>query len=254
MLTRVTVILAAITMLGAVASAGAPTPPQSPAVRGAPSASSTTAVHDISGFWALSLDSRKVQQAKLLPRVTKALLDLHARQDVHAIRWCNPVGMPLIMDSGSAIEIRQGPSTIFIAPENSLVPRYVYLNRKHVSAEIYDPSTSGDSVASWEGDTLVVDTIGFHPTHGVTSIPGGGFRTDKTHLVERYRLAENGEVLSVRFTWTDPTVFSAPHTYEYRYRRLPPTYEPAGMWPCDPYDETRAQFLGDPAPFRTEKR
>jgi hypothetical protein len=246
------IVWIASALVVASASAGAQTPPSSRAVPSV--APSTSTARDISGFWALSIDGRKVPPAKLLPRVTKALLDLHARQDVHAIRWCNPVGMPLIMDSGSAIEIRQGPTTIFIAPENSLVPRYVYLNRKHVSAEIYDPSTSGDSVASWEGDTLVVDTVGFHPTHGVTSIPGGGFRTDKTHLVERYRLAENGEVLSVRFTWTDPTVFSAPHTYEYRYRRLPPTYEPAGMWPCDPYDEERAQFLGDPAPFKIEKR
>jgi len=75
--------------------------------------------------------------------------------------------LPMMMDSG-AIDIRQGPTTIFMAPESSLVPRYVYLNRKHISTEIYDPSTSGDSVGAWEGDTLVVDTIGFHPTHGVT--------------------------------------------------------------------------------------
>lgn len=208
---------------------------------------------DISGFWSLSSDGKKVPQARLLPRVTRAMLDLHARQDVHAMRWCNPIGLPMMMDSG-AIDIRQGPTTIFMAPESSLVPRYVYLNRKHVTADIYDPSTSGDSVATWEGDTLVVDTIGFHATHGVTSIPGGGFRTDKTHLVERYRLLQNGEVLSVRFTWTDPTVFSAPHTYEFRYRRLPATYEPVSTWPCDPYDQTRAEFLGDPAPFRAEKR
>jgi hypothetical protein len=249
MVTRATVILAAITALGGVTAAWA----QSPVVSGARSASSAAAARDISGFWALSVDSRKVPQAKLLPRVTKAMLDLHARQDVHAIRWCNPIGLPMMMDSG-AIDIRQGPTTIFMAPESSLVPRYVYLNRKHVSADIYDRSTSGDSVGSWEGDTLVVDTIGFHPTHGVTSIPGGGFRTDKTHLVERYRLVEGGEVLSVRFTWTDPMVFSAPHTYEFRYRRLPPTYEAVSMWPCDPYNEERAQFLGDPAPFKAGKR
>ena len=159
------------------------------------------------------------------------------------------MGMPLMMDSGTPIEIRQGPTSVVILAENSLVPRYIYLNRKHVSAEIYDPSTIGDSVATWNGDTLVVDTIGFHPTHGVTSIPGGGFRTDKTHLTERYRLLNNGDVLSVVFTWTDPTVFAAPHTYEFRYRRLPPAYEPLNEWPCDPYDETRASFLGDPAPF-----
>src|SRR6478736_6559960 len=123
-----------------VATAAAQTPPPSRAVPS--TASSASAAHDISGFWALSFDGRKVPQARLLPRITKALLDLHARQDVHAIRWCNPVGLPLMMDSGGAIDIRQGPTTIFMAPENSLVPRYVYLNRKHVSAEVYDPSTS----------------------------------------------------------------------------------------------------------------
>jgi len=211
-------------------------------------------VRDVSGFWELSLDGKKVPQAKLLPRVTRAMLDLHTRRDAHAIRWCNLIGMPLIMDSGSPIDIRQGPTTIMIAPENSPAPRYLYLNRKHVGADVYDATTNGDSIANWEGDTLVVDTVGFHSTRGVTSIPGGGFRTDKSHLVERYRLMENGDVLSVTSTWTDPTVFSAPHTYELRYRRLPSTYEPVSSWPCDPYNETRAQFLGDPAPFTPEKR
>jgi len=224
------------------------------AQRGAPPPASAAAARDISGFWALSFDGKKVPPAKLLPRVTKAMLDLHARRDVHAIRWCNPVGLPLMMDPGTPIEIRQGPTSIVMMAENSLVPRYIYLNRKHVSPDVYDPSTIGDSIANWEGDTLVVDTVGFHPTHGVTSIPGGGFRTERTHLVERYRLLQNGNVLSVMFTWTDPTVFSTAHAYEFRYRRLPAAYEPANIWPCDPYDETRANFLGDPAPFGSEKR
>jgi hypothetical protein len=218
---------------------------QGPPVRTAAAAPT----RDISGFWALSFDSRKVPTAKLLPRVTKAMIDLRARRDAHAMRWCNLLGTPFLMDSGSPIDIRQGPTTIIIAPENNPAPRYLYLNRKHVDPNVYDQTTSGDSIANWEGDTLVVDTIGFHATRGVTSIPGGGFKTDKSHLVERYRLVENGEVLSVTFTWTDPTVYAAPHTYEFRYRRLPTTYEPVSSWPCDPYNETRAQFLGDPAPF-----
>ena len=217
-------------------------------------AASAQAPHDISGFWALSFDGRKVPAAKLVPRVTRAMLDLHARRDVHAMRWCNLLGTPFAMDSGSPIDIRQGPTTIIVAPENNPAPRYLYLNRKHVGADVYDASTNGDSIASWEGDTLVVDTVGFHPTRGITSIPGGGFKTDKSHLVERYRLVENGDVLSVTFTWTDPTVFAAPHAYEFRYNRLPSTYEPASSWPCDPYNETRARFIGDPAPFVAEKR
>ena len=211
--------------------------------------------HDISGFWTLSFDSRKVTQAKLLPKVTKAMLDLHARRDVHAMRWCNFLGVPFVMDSGTPIDIRQGKTMIIVAPENNPAPRYFYLGRQHVNPEIYDPTTGGDSIANWEGDTLVVDTIGFHPTRGITSIPGGGFKTDKSRLVERYRLLENGTVLSVTFTWTDPTVFAAPHTYEFRYRRLPAKYEPpVSTWPCDPYDETRAQFVGDPAPFNASQR
>lgn len=217
-------------------------------------AAGAQAPHDISGFWAMSFDGRNVPAAKLLPRVTRAMLDLHSRRDAHAMRWCNLLGTPFVMDSGTPIDIRQGPTTIVIAPENSPAPRYLYLNRKHVGADIYDASTNGDSIASWEGDTLVVDTIGFHASRGVTSLPGGGFKTDKSHLLERYRLLENGDVLSVSFTWTDPTVFAAPHTYEFRYNRLPSTYEPVSSWPCDPYNETRAKFIGDPAPFVAEKR
>src|SRR5678816_901493 len=58
---------------------------------------------DISGFWALTADGKKVPDARLLPRVTRAMLDLHKRRDVHALRWCNPVGVPLMMDSGTPV-------------------------------------------------------------------------------------------------------------------------------------------------------
>ena len=246
-----TLTCAAIAALIAAISFGTAAGAQGQAPR-VPAAAASA--RDISGFWVLSFDGRKVPAAKLLPRVTRAMLDLHARRDVHAMRWCNLLGTPFVMDSGSPIDIRQGPTTIIIAPENNPAPRYLYLNRKHVGADIYDASTNGDSIASWEGDTLVVDTVGFHPARGITSLPGGGFKTDKSHLVERYRLLENGDVLSVTFTWTDPTVFAAPHSYEFRYSRLPSTYEPVSSWPCDPYNETRARFIGDPAPFVAEKR
>ncbi len=54
-------------------------------------------------------------------------------------------------------------------------------------------------------------------------------------------------MLSVTFTWTDPTVFRTPHSYEFRYYRLPNSYEPRQWLFCDPYDEERAKFL-DPSP------
>jgi len=202
---------------------------------------------DISGFWELNFDSRQVPRASLLPSVTRAKIDARAKGDAYAVRWCNLLGVPFVMDPGRPLDIRQGPTAVIIAPENSSAPRYLYTNRAaHISEDIFDPSTNGDSIAHWEGDTLVADTIGFHGKRGITAIPGGGYRTEKSRLVERYHLLKDGALLSVTFTWTDPTVFRTPHSYEYRYHRLAATYEPRQWLPCDPYDEERAKFLDPP--------
>ena len=92
----------------------------------------------------------------------------------------------------------------------------------------------------------MVDTAGFHGDRGITAIPGGGYRTETSHLVERYRLLQEGALLSVTFTWTDPTVFRTPHTYEYRYTRMPASYEPQPPSGCNPYDQNRTTFLEGP--------
>ena len=44
--------------------------------------------------------------------------------------------------------------------------------------------------------------------------------------MERYRLVDGGQRLSVTFTWQDAKVFAKPHTYEFRYYRLPRISEP----------------------------
>jgi hypothetical protein len=176
--------------------------------------------------------------------VTPAMIAEKAKRDAHAIRWCNTLGLPFIMDHGRPLDIRMGATAVIIVPETYLSPRYLYLNRKtHIGEDIFDPSTYGDSIAHWEGSTLVADTIGFHPDRGITAIPGGGYRTATSRLTERYSLLENGQILSVAFTWTDPNMFRTPHTYEFRYQRLPASYEARPWLGCDPYNEARAKFL-----------
>ncbi len=203
---------------------------------------------DISGFWEVPFDGRKVPTATLAPGVTQAILSEQAKRDAHAILWCNYLGMPALMDSWRPLDIRQGRREVVIQPEVNATPRHIYLNRDHVPADEFDPTTVGDSVGRWEGNTLVVSTRGFAADRGVTAIPGGGFRTAATRLTERYRLLENGSVLSVTFTWEDAMVFAKPHVYEYRYRRLPAGYEPRPPLVCDPFDNERAKFLsGTPA-------
>jgi hypothetical protein len=205
---------------------------------------STTAA-DISGYWELPLDGKHVPRARLASRITPAMLQAQAQKDTKAIRWCNWVGMPTTMDAGRPLDIRQGTREIVILAESPVTPvRHLYLDRAtHISKDTFDSTTSGDSIARWDGDTLIVDTTGFEPTHGVTAIPGGGFRTGTSHLVERYRLLKNGTILSVTFTWTDPAVFATPHTYEFRYQRVERGYEARPYGRCDPFDAERAAFL-----------
>ena len=204
-----------------------------------------TAPPDISGYWELPLDGRRIPPARLASGVTPAILQVEANKTAKAIRWCNWVGMPTTMDVGRPLDIRQGTREIIILAESPVTPvRHLYLDRTtHISKDIFDPTTSGDSIARWEGDTLVVDTTGFEPTRGITAIPGGGFRTATSHLVERYRLLKNGAMLSVTFTWTDPAVFATPHSYEFRYQRVEPGYEARPYQRCDPFDAERAAFL-----------
>jgi hypothetical protein len=198
---------------------------------------------DISGFWELSVDSRRVPVAKLSGAVTPAALARQAERDAHAIRWCNFLGLPLAMESPRPINIRQGRREIVINFETVATPRHLYFRPSHPNMDIFDPTTIGDSIARWDGDTLIVDTSGFDGSKGVTMIPGGGYRTSDSHLIERYRLLNDGNVLSVTFTWEDGAVFQLPHTYEFRYVRAPRSYEAQPPLACNPFDDTRGAFL-----------
>ena len=199
--------------------------------------------HDISGYWELGPDGRSIPAADLTPDA-KEVIKKVADEDMISYRWCRPLGMPAMMDNGRPLDMQQGRWEILMTPEANSSPRHLYLSRsQHIDPNIFDLSSIGDAVAHWEGDVLVVDTIGFHPKNGRLLIPGGGFRTENSHLVERYKLLKNGNVLSVTFTWTDPKVFRTPHTYEFRYSKVLGNYEPRPGIGCDPWDPERTEFV-----------
>jgi len=105
------------------------------------------------------------------------------------------------------LDIRQGRIEVAIVAQAVSTARHIYTDgRGHVNPDTFDPTTNGHSIGRWEGDTFVVDTIGFAADRGITSIPGGGYKTADSHLVERYRLLNGGNQLSVTFTWEDPNV------------------------------------------------
>jgi hypothetical protein len=66
----------------------------------------------------------------------------------------------------------------------------------------------GDSVAKWEGDTLVVDTIGFNDKTWISGI--GTTHTEQMHVVERYTLNDDGS-MSWEAKVDDPGALTAPY-------------------------------------------
>jgi hypothetical protein len=206
---------------------------------------------DLSGYWELppdGHDGRSIPAANLAATVTKQKLAEAAAHDAKGYRWCANIGVPNLMLLTRPLDIRISGSYMTIMPEyNAAQNRWIYLNRdKHIPADEYEAGVNGDSIGRWDGNTLVVETTMFHPDNGILGIPGGGFRTPESKLVERFRLLKNGQVLQVVSTWTDAKVFRTPHTYELRYARLPRDYEARPNAICDPYDEERAQLFAGP--------
>lgn len=241
---------AALGVAGLAVSAAIALSAQGPGQAPAPQAvlRSPQGTPDLSGYWELRFDSRNVPAAILTTRMTRAVLDAQAKKDAHAQRWCNWLGTPFMMGDYRPIDVRQGRREVAIVFEmQNAVARNIYLNRKeHIEADTFDKSTNGDSIASWEGDVLIAETIGFADNRGVTAIPGGGFRTSSSKLVERFRLLPGGQMLSVVSTWTDPKVFRTPHTYEYRYYRAPKEYEGRRI-ACAPGDVVeRTRYMTEP--------
>jgi len=202
-----------------------------------------TSPKSLSGFWELHFDSQNVPPAVLTAQAAAEDPAVQYKHDMNEIRWCHFFGVPHVMQS-SPIDILQNVNGKEIVITTSLrnPGRHIYTDgRGHVNPDTFDSASNGHSIGHWEGDTLIVDTIGFS-NEGPTQIPGGGRRTPDSHLVERYRLMNGGNQLSVTFTWEDPKIFAKPHTYEFRYYPAPKGTE-AREFDCNASDEARAKYL-----------
>ena len=198
------------------------------------SARSKSPVPDLSGFWERKDDVgsgsfggtlERIPKAALKPEIVAANRDAAARQargEVVSLgsKWCLTNQYPFFMQHSAAWDIVQTDNEIVQVPEVHTFPRHIYLDgRPHPDAAHLEPSVNGHAIGHWEGDTLVVDTIGFV---GGAGTPGGGRVGPKTHLVERFQLRDGGKVLAVTFTWADPSIYLSPHTYELTYHRSDP--------------------------------
>ncbi len=126
---------------------------------------------------------------------------------------CRPYGVPAIWNSGGPFVFVQTPKEVLIINQGEQFARHIYMDRPH-SANLI-PSYYGESVGHYEGDTLVIDTIGMN-----SKTFADNFRTphtEKLHAIERIRRIEGGKILEVHVTADDPDTFVQPWQGTRRY-------------------------------------
>jgi len=131
---------------------------------------------------------------------------------------CFAYGMPTMMAVANyPIEILQTSGQVTLVTEVHSEVRRVFLDRPQVKLEEVPPGYYGRSIGRWEGDTLVVDTVGIdQKVAGYQSLP----HSPQLRLTERIRLV-SADILQDQITLDDPVVLEKPVTYTLTYRRLP---------------------------------
>ena len=94
--------------------------------------------------------------------------------------------------------------------------RIIYMNGKHPDDIVDYPEWEGHSVGRWEGDTLVVDTIGMREESWLNS--NGLQHSGKLHMVERYKKT-SPDTYIWKVTVEDPVYFTKPFTYAFNVER-----------------------------------
>lgn len=141
-------------------------------------------------------------------------LDQTGKSNYSAQETCWPMGVPYILQLNFHTMIVDDGKQVVFMYERHMQPRIARLNATHPAA--VKPSWFGDSVAHWDGDTLVVDTVGLDKRSWVDVF--GTPHTDKLHVVERYRrTAPDG--LNVTINVDDPGAFTTPWSAVITYRK-----------------------------------
>jgi hypothetical protein len=149
----------------------------------------------------------KPEYMKILERRIRA--KNHGTPEADASTQCFPHGMPRLMESPYPIEIVQTEGRITFLHEVAHNVRRIWMNRDHPRQL---PLTFlGDSVGHWEGDTLVVDTVGLNDRSFIDD--EGSSHSTQEHVIERYRKINNGTQLELIMTVEDPVTLEQPYSY-----------------------------------------
>lgn len=132
--------------------------------------------------------------------------------------FCLPQGMPSMMGGGGPfpMEILVSPGRITIIQEAYNQVRRIYLDKPQADLADIEPGFYGHSVGRWEGDTLLVDTIGVKESVEFRNVP----HTLEMRMTERIRLRDS-DTLVDEITIEDPQVLTEPWNVAFTFSRLP---------------------------------
>jgi hypothetical protein len=120
---------------------------------------------------------------------------------------CKPNGVPRSGISGT--HIIMNPSGVAVLYENDPGPVYriIYTDGRQHPKDL-DTSYMGNSIGHWEGDTLVIDTVGLNDETWLGGAKFQNYHSDKLHVVERW--SRQGDVMSRSVVAEDPVMFTKP--------------------------------------------
>ena len=179
---------------------------------------------DWSGVWEIDWRNERGApprpQMKLTPEYERQLAEYRKGQErgenlqTQAAN-CVPPGLPGIMTQPYPIEFLWQPDKVVMLTEAYMQYRHIWTDgRAH--PEDPDPTFLGHSVGRWEGDTLVVESVGFTTA---TQLAAGVPHSEQLRIVERIRRTAP-EWIEIETTMTDPVVLAEPYTVTISYRHL----------------------------------
>jgi hypothetical protein len=183
--------------------------------------------HDIDGVWWTPGYDRKYRTVEgELPPFTErgrkewehnVAADKAGTPVADAPTGCLPHGIPRLLASPYPIQIITTPGQMTWVHEVNRNQRWIYMDEPQAKNP---PKTYlGHSVGHWEGDTLVIDTIGLNDK---TRIDEEGItHSDQLHVVEHIRKIDGNKALEDLITITDPVMFTKPWTTKRIYRARP---------------------------------
>ncbi len=121
------------------------------------------------------------------------------------IKYCDPIGVPRIYLVPTQFRFLQGSDILYILYQYGPTWRQIPMNKPHRPDP--DPTWWGESVGKYEGDTLVIDSIGFNDKTWLDH--AGRPHSEDLHLIERFRRIDH-DTLQLDVTFDDPKAYTKP--------------------------------------------